>query len=158
MQPSNRVFGQMSGLIREFNTAGLRAANAAALEAKRIHLTEIRRAAGGDLRLSKVGTRGAALNVRYRAATSEANPVAIVQAVGPLHLLENPIKPHTMRARPRRGKRGVLSTPYGPRAQVQHPGVNRPKRPWAKGRVLAHPAIERTIRRQYGSAVARGMR
>lgn len=154
-QPSARVFGQMGGLAREIQNASLRATNAAAAEAKRIHVLELRKASGGDLRMSGVGQRGAAVNVRYQAAKSTSNPSAIVRAVGPVHLLERPIKPHPIA--PRRRKK-ALTTPYGPRKSVQHPGVQNPAQPWARALPRVRPAVDRIIRRQFGSAFARGLR
>lgn len=156
--PSARVAQQMGNLFREITTAGPKAINAAAAAAKTIHLAEIRRASGGDLRLSGVGAKGAPVNVRYQAIASSQDAAAMVRAVGPLHLLERPIKPHVILPRSRRGRVGVLATPYGPRRRVQHPGVSSPRRPWAIGFVRAKPAITKIIQRQYGSAFARGVR
>lgn len=153
--PSGRVVEQMTRLSREISTAGVRATNAAAAEAKRIHLQEIRRAVGGDMRMSGVGRRGARVNVRYMAARSESNPVAVISAVGPLHLLERPIKAHPIRPR---GRKKALLTPAGPRRSVMHPGVSSPKRPWQIGRNRAQPAVTKVVHRQYGSAFARGLR
>lgn len=153
--PSARVIDQMFRLSREISAAGVRATNAAALEAKKIHVQEIRRAVGTDLRMSGVGRSGARVNVRYMAARSESNPVAVISAVGPLHLVERPVKPHSIRPR---GRKKAVLTPAGPRRSVMHPGVRSPKRPWQIGRGRARPTVSKMIQRQYGSAFARGLR
>lgn len=146
----------MANLIREVTTAGTKATNAAAVAAKTIHVAEIRRASGGDLRLSGVGLKGAAVGVRYQPSTVGEVSSVFMKATGPLHLLENPSKPHPIVPR-RKGYR-ALNTRYGPRARVQHPGVANPKRPWAQGFVRARPVVTRIVQHQYGSAFARGVR
>lgn len=146
----------MANLIKEVTTAGPKATIAAANAAKQIHLAEIRRAAGGDLRLGGVGVAGAPVGVRYKPSASGSTASVFMAATGPLHLVENPIKPHPIGPR-RRGVR-ALGTKYGPRARVQHPGVSRPKQPWRRGAAQAKPVVSRIVQRQYGSAFARGVR
>lgn len=133
----------------------------AALKAKTIHVGFLRQATGGDLRMSGVGRNGTRVNARYD-TTRAGN--AVVYARGPVHLLERPSKPHEIIVRSKQRRRRsysgakALGVPGRPVAKVQHPGVRNPKRPWSRGAAAARPVIERTIRRQYGTAFARAMR
>lgn len=149
------VAARMQKVGLEVQRADRVAANAAALAAKTVLLASLDTAVSGR-RLSRVGRNGARLGVRYD-VKGVGSPTALVRATGPWHLIENPIKPHEERpkAKRRAGKK-ALSTPYGPRASVQHPGVKNPKRPWAKGRPAANAAAEKTLGRTYRAAFRRG--
>lgn len=136
---------------------------AATKESVAVFEREIRRASGGDMRLSKVGTKGARVGVRTRTnKLGETTTSVLIAATGPLHLIEGPIKPHVITSKGLRGSRrsraalvgsgGALSirgrsrTFIGPtlkasrlklpdggyRFYVNHPGVSKPKKPWAK--------------------------
>lgn len=143
-------------MTAEFGQARKVAVERAAFEAKKVIASEIR-SATGDMRMSGVGTKGARVGVRYDMKGTE-NPTALVRATGPLHLVERPVKPHVIAPKKRgRGKRKkAVTTPYGPRASVQHPGVQNPKRPWSKGKQQAEPRVKREVSAVFGRAFARG--
>lgn len=154
--PSNvgpSVAARMQKVAGEVGRADRVAANGAGLAAETVLLAEVGKAAPG-LRLRGVGRTGAKVGVRHNVRGAKS-PTAIVRAVGPLHLIENPSKPHEIQPRKRGGKK-ALSTPYGPRASVQHPGVRNPKRPWAKGKPKAEAAAVKVLDHTYRSAFKRG--
>jgi hypothetical protein len=125
---------------REIALAGAKAA-------KPIHLGVMRSDAGGDLRLSHVGRRGAAIGVRYdvRGDTAE------VKATGPVPLLANPIRPHRIPKAGRRRK--VIVIPgVGVRASANHPGT-RGKDTWDKGREKAAPHVRTAVGRKSDEVV-----
>lgn len=180
--PVARAVGsRMSKLSAELGAATRTAVERGAFEAKRTIAAEIRRASGGDNRLSKVGSQpGAKVGVRYD-IKGEINPTALVRATGPVHLLEHVSKAHliipkkTGRGSKGRGSRrenkqalydalfgnqwaGVkpLKTPYGPRFRVQHPGVKQPKKPFETGFKKAEPRVRREVGSVTRSAFARG--
>lgn len=156
MQPSQKVAMRMNRLVSEFTSAERTATRQAAMVAKEIQNAAIRSAVGADMRLSGVGPRGARVGTRFNFI---GNGDALVKATGPLHLVENPSKPHAIPgARRRRGPRRPLATPYGPRWSVNHPGVRDPKQPWKKGSRAARLAVRKTMDRRYGSAFVRAMR
>lgn len=146
----------MSRLTREVKNAEKSAVNRASLEAKTIHLAELRTVAPSG-RLRNVGKSGAKLNVRY----DVTGTTSLLRATGPWHLIENPIKAHpiAVRARRRGGARAkALATPYGPRASVQHPGVQRTSGPWKRGAVKARPVVTKRVHNAFSDAWARGIR
>ena len=160
-QPSQQVVARMARLGVEFTRAGAVSVQRAALQAKNAQQSALRQASGGDLRMSGVGAKGARVGARYVVTkTGEA----MVFATGPVHLLEHPSQPHEITPKRNRRKRGRGSGPKAlamsphPVASVKHPGVRSPKRPWAKGFVVARPIAGRTIKQQYGAAFARSMR
>lgn len=156
---------------------------AAARSAKSIHMAELRSATGGDLHMSGVGVKGAKVGVRYFPPKGEHSDT-LIKATGPVHLLEHVSQAHPIfprgvgrakgrsRVAQREAKQALynalfggtysgvkpLRTPWGPRMRVNHPGVANPKKPWAKGAARAKPMITNVVRRQYGSAFARGVR
>lgn len=150
------VGSRMAKLTKDVGAARKTAVERAAFGAKKEIVQEVRQASG-DLRLSGVGRSGARVNVGYDIKGGADNPVALVKARGPLHLVENPVKPHdiTPKARRRGGKRAVV-TPFGPKAKVRHPGVRSPKKPWAKGKRRAEPIIKREVAAVFSKAFARG--
>lgn len=154
--PSAQVVARMGRLAAEVARSEKTAVLEAAKKAKVVHLAELKIASGGDLRMSGVGRSGARVGVRYL-----PTPVGtVVQATGPVHLLERPSKAHeiTPRKRARARRARALATPYGPRARVWHPGVRKPSKPWAKGFLRARPVVTKTIEQQYGAAFTRAMR
>lgn len=181
-QPSVRVASQMASLVSNFTGADRSAVSEAGLLAKRIQIDELRKATGGDLRMSGVGSEpGAKVSARYDVLSGGKG--VVVKARGPVHLLERPSKPHTIipkqvgrGARGRGAKRankqalynalfgsqyaGVkpLKTPYGPRFRVNHPGVKNPRKPWERGFKRAVPVIDRTVKQKYGAAFGRSLR
>src|SRR5262245_32516577 len=127
-------FGEFAVKLGAFGSQ-LPASMAAATGKAALHVTSSVRDAtradsGGDMRLSGVGLRGARVGARYDVKGTQ-NPVALIRATGPMHFLERGAGPHQIRPRRRRGKR-ALSTPYGPRASVQHPG-SPGKQTWSRG-------------------------
>lgn len=74
------------------------AVGAAAQVVKDATIPYVRRATGGDLRLSGVGKKGARIGVRYN-VRGQANATAIVSATGPAQLVERDVKPHVVTSR-----------------------------------------------------------
>jgi hypothetical protein len=131
----------------------------AAMVAKKAHLAVIQRDAGGDLKLSRVGKRGAKVGARYDISGDRAE----IKATGPLHFLANPMSPHRIPKARRRGRRRVVVVPglsvrqgdKGIRAWVQHPGT-RGKDTWNKGIDNARPKVSKVMRSQMANVVKRG--
>lgn len=181
-QPSVKVLRQMTALVGNFQDADRSAVSEAGLLAKRLHLDELRKATGGDLRMSGVGSEpGAKVGARYDVLSGDKG--AVVKATGPVHLLEHPSKAHTIipkqvgrgskgRGSKRANKQALydalfgskyagakpLKTPWGPRYRVEHPGVRNPKKPWQRGFRRAAPVIKRTVERKYGQAFGRSLK
>lgn len=99
-----------------------------------------------DMRMSGVGRRGARVAVRVRVT---GDGVGTVEAVGPVHLLERPTKPHMIpRQSTRRRRRRVVVIPgVGPRAWARHPGTPG-MRTWSRGQREAQPVIAAEMRRR----------
>lgn len=140
-----------------FATAGLpmgarKGVEKAALVATTAARASIAAGSGGDSRMSNVGRSGGAkVGARYDVKGAQ-NPTALVRATGPLHLLDNPTAPHQITPRSLRkgrsraskgafynalfgggsgfGTAKPLSTPYGPRYRVQHPGTKGKRTFW----------------------------
>lgn len=128
---------------REMLTAG-------AVAAKRAQLEVMQRDAGGDLRLSHVGKRGARIGARFDLVAGEA----FVKATGPVPLLANPTKPHTIPRAGRRRPKGLLIPGVGVRASVNHPGT-KGKDTWNRGRESAQPKIRAAIGEKSDAIVRR---
>lgn len=132
-----------------------RGISAAALHTKRSIEAEMS-AAGVGKRLSGVGTRGARIGVRYDVRGTD-NPVALVRATGPFHLVERSTRAHSItpkkRARRAQRKRALAIPGVGPRASAQHPGT-RGKHAFAKGVERAKPGVRRII----GESVVKALR
>lgn len=94
----------------------------ACLAGKQVMLAGLVVAAGGR-RLKGVGKSGANLNVRYRVFGYQ-NPVGTISYVGPVHLLNNPTRPHEIT--PRR-KKALSAGGAWAAASVQHPGTRGKK-------------------------------
>ena len=105
---------QLVGKIRRFGTEfeSLNAASvaAAAQAVKDVTEPKVRRATGGDGRLSGVGRNGARIGVRYD-VKGTVNATALVKATGPAHLVESDTKPHVVASRygPKRTRRARSS-------------------------------------------------
>jgi hypothetical protein len=121
---------------------------AGAKVAKDAQLDVMRPDSGGDLRLSGVGRRGAAIGARYDLRGDTAD----IKATGPLPLIANPIKAHRIpKARGRRRK--VLAIPgIGVRASAMHPGT-KGKDTWNRGRERATPRIKTAVSRKSDEVV-----
>ncbi len=116
-----------------------RTVEAAAAMVKSTAVSELRRAAGADLRLSGVGKRGARIGARYDRGKSTST--AIVRALGPVQLVESNTKPHRVPKKRTRGRRRVVVIPgVGVRASANHPGT-RGKHPWARAMDRAIPKV-----------------
>lgn len=113
--------------------------NKAALFTKTVIQHEIEAVAPGR-RMRGVGRRGAKVGAGYKIY----GHTAVVQARGPLHLLERSTKPHEITPK-KRNKKQALSTPYGPRRRVKHPGT-RGKHPWRKGVTKAAPLVPKAFK------------
>jgi hypothetical protein len=96
--------------------------SAAALVITREVRQRTRAATGGDMRLSGVGLRGARVGARYDVRGVE-NPVALVRATGPYHLLERDTRAHGIAPRKRRRTRALRFRDGTFAASVQHPGT-----------------------------------
>lgn len=179
-QVSRGVAGRVAKIGFEVQKANKTSVTRAAFVAKDMIQHEIKRVAPSG-RLRNVGSSpGAKIGVRYDVKGTK-NPTALVRAIGPLHLLENPISPHVIipkkvgrgakgRGSRRENKQALydalfggtyagqkpMRTPYGPRFRVEHPGVQNQPRPWAKGVQRARPMVKREVDRTYVNAFKRG--
>lgn len=122
--------------------------NKAALFTKTVIQREIEAVAPGR-RMRGVGLRGARVGAGYKVGPH----TAIVQARGPLHLLERGTKPHEITNRKRRKKKG-MTTPYGVRKRVMHPGT-RGKYPWRKGVAKAGPLVPKVFKQGFYEPIER---
>jgi hypothetical protein len=127
----------------------------AALAAKAEQQDEMRRDAGGDLRLSRVSSgRGAAIGARYDLIGTGASTLATVKATGPVPLIANNVKAHRI-PRANRRRRGVLSIPgIGVRASAQHPGT-KGKDTWDDGRTKAVRKVDVIVAKRTDIVVRR---
>jgi len=109
------------------------------------------RAVTGDSRLSGVG-RGARVGAKY---TVLSGGDAIIQATGPLHLIERPTRAHEIEPRGRRRSRGNRRPALylgGSRFYARvHARGTRGKRPFAKGIAASAPQATR----QYQAEITR---
>lgn len=132
----------------------------------------------GDSTMSNVGRGGAKVGARYDVKGTQ-NPSALIRATGPLHLLDNPTRPHVIvprglkkgRSRASKGdfynalfgggsgfgSAKPLRTPYGPRYRVQHPGT-RGKRTFWRGIDAARPLVPITFRTEVSRQMVRHFR
>jgi hypothetical protein len=101
-------------------------------------------------RLRGVGRRGAKIGVGFN-IVGATNPVALVAARGPVHLIERDTAAHQITVRGRGA--AALSTPAGPRRSVQHPGTTG-QHPFEHGVARAVPVAEEIIRRTTFAAYA----
>lgn len=101
--------------VPELRTAQARGVQKAALEAKTIINTEIRKVAGADMRLSGAGKRGARVGARYDIKGS-TNPTALIRALGPIQLIERDTKPHLIAPRASFVTRGGVRVRQGRRS------------------------------------------
>lgn len=132
-----------------------RGINAAALHTKRSIEAEMGAAGISGGRLRGVGTKGARIGVRYDVKGTD-NPVALVRATGPFHLIERSTRPHRITPKSRRRgqrKRAVAIPGVGPRASAQHPGT-KAKAVFSKGVERAQPGVRRIV----GESVMKAIR
>ena len=143
---------------------------------------QIRAATGGTMRLSGTSKRGQTIRSTYDMLRKEpTNPGAIVKAVGSkFQLIERDTRPHRItprrsarfearqvgralvassggRVRRSRARRPTLSTPYGPRPYVDHPGT-KGKHPFENGVRLTAPQVPRLLARQVNRSMAQVFR
>ena len=164
-----------------YATGGIPQANLAAVQKAALFVTQAARASitagsGGDARLSGVGRvpGGARVGARFD-VKGTTNPTAVVRATGPLHLLDNPTRAHQITARVGKGRSrasrsafynaifggsggfaGVrpMSTPYGPRFRVQHPGTAGKRTFWSAVD-RAGPMVPRVFAEAYRESMRR---
>lgn len=108
-----------------------------------------------SLRMSGVGANGANVDVRF----TVKGAAGLVQAVGPLHLLERDNRAHAIASR--RAKTLRLP-PVGPkgtgiRRAVKHPGTTG-QHPFAKGVAKGLPATERAMAAVLVQATTKALR
>lgn len=141
-------------------------------------------ASGGDSRLSGVGKTGARVGAKYSVRGGDS-PTGLVTAIGPLQLIERDTQEHgelprsVGRIQGRRTKEAryaakqrlynalfgsggfsgatPLSTPYGPRYRVQHPGT-RGKHPFERAVDATVPDAPRIFQRELEAALRRAFR
>lgn len=119
----------------------------AAFAMKEVHTAGLfHDAAGGRLR--RVGKNGAKLSVRYKLHGGSANPSAIVEAVGPWQILNNPAKAHLIKSKMRK----AVSFNGVARRSVQHPG-HKGKFTWQKAQPAAGIAGTKELNKHMVTAV-----
>ncbi len=131
---------KMATAPAQFDAAKKKMVTAAALAITTTVRGEIAAATKGSSRLSGVGRKGVKVGAGYD-VKGTANPTAIVQARGPLQLIERNTKAHPIRPRRRGGRLalGSESRGFGPVASVaDHPGTTG-KHPFEKGVVRGVP-------------------
>lgn len=111
----------------------------------------IRRATGGDGRLSHAGGK-AGRTIRTKTVVTDSGLTIRIHAVGPLQLVDNPTKAHDIgpkvKGRSKGKRRTAVSSPWGPRAVVYHPGT-KGKHSWQAGEHAAKPQAERELSASY---------
>jgi hypothetical protein len=127
-----------------------------AIAAKKAQLDEMRSDAGGDLRLSHVGRRGANIGARFDLRGTGRTTSAEIKATGPVPILANPTKPHRI-PRARKGRRVISIPGIGVRASANHPGT-KGKDTWVKGREKAQPRVKTVIGRKTDEVVTKAFR
>ncbi len=124
--------GKMAKAPAQFEAVNRKIVAAAALAITTTVRAEIAIATHGSNRLSGVGRKGVKVGVGYD-IKGTANPTALVQARGALHLIERNAKPHDIRPRKRGGKRALGNESKGfAAASAHHPGTTG-KHPFEKG-------------------------
>lgn len=174
-----KSFGEFA--VDAFNMAAslpdatAKATASAALEVTNTIRAEIRTDSGGDMVLSGMGAKvGARYSVR-----GGSSPTALISATGPMQILESDTQSHSIlsggvgrakgrsRAARRQAKQELynalfggqfsgarpLSTPYGPRYSVNHPGT-KGKKTWSRGVEKAAPHVPKV----YQDALAKHLR
>lgn len=142
---------RINKIERAINDSKKETLRRAAQAAKEAQEETMRGDAGGDLRLSRVRSgRGARIGARAGFGLDGAT----VKALGPVPLIANPIKAHTIT-----GKRGrSLAIPgIGVRRSAQHPGTPG-KDTWNRGREHAEPKVTRIVGKRTDDVVAKAFR
>ena len=152
----------------------------AAVEAKKAHLTVLRRDSGGDLKLSHVGrAKGRPGNAKIGARFDikiggSGKSVAVVKATGPVPIIANNTSGHVIRSAYSKGKarkgfvgptfggqfkggnKAVLHIPgIGFRRSARHPGT-RGKDSWWEGERLGRPRVAKTMDKEINNIIKRG--
>ena len=145
-------FAQQAGpkFTKQLRTLELRGALAGALVVKTAVEGSIAASGASNMKLSNAGRNGAPIGARVRKRSHDA----IVTAKGPLWLLDNPTKPHVIKARAntftakgtrRKGAKALNIPGVGPRASVVSPGT-KGKRTFHKGVAAAAPEVPKAVR------------
>lgn len=140
-----------------------RAPRVAVTRAAQAMTTEVRQhiagATGGDSRLSGVGRKGAKVGAGYKVLSANK---AIIQARGPLHLVERTNKDHAVVPKARRVARGgrvAMRMPDGRfRRGPIHVRGSKGKQPFEKGTRAGIPAAAQEIRQAFSAALRRGLK
>lgn len=169
----DKLTGSVAQTVPELRTAQGRGVQKAALEAKTIINTEIRKVTG-DMRLSGVGKRGARVGARYDIKGS-TNPTALIRALGPIQLIERDTKPHLIvprasfvtrggvrvrqgrrsaAGRRLRGGRTALLIGGNLRASAEHPGT-KGQHPFQRGAQRAAKVTPQIFREQVEQGLRR---
>lgn len=177
--------GQMrrktTGMATKISGASRTSVARAAQQMKRAVETTLDRDVPGRV-LKRVGKKGARLSVSYRVRDNRSDSSAMLRAVGPWQIINNPAKPHKIyrkgaRQKGRGARRanrqaifnelfgatgaytgGALSMPDGRyRHVVDHPG-HAGKQTWQRGVAAGRPEAEQTMRRSTRDALIEGMR
>lgn len=129
-----------------------RGVESAALLVKNAVNAQLRVAVGADLRMSGVRKKGARVGARYEKGQSKST--AVVQAFGPMPLIENDTPPHRIpKVRGRRARKRVVVIPgVGVRAWAHHPGT-KGKRPWERAINRSVPKVPAVIQAETGKAL-----
>lgn len=111
--------------------------------------TEIRRAVGGDMRMSGVGRRGARVGASFD-VRGDVNPTALIKGTGAIMLIEKDTPAHRIPKSGGRKKRVVIDGhPYH---HAFHPGTSG-KQPFAKGVAKAGPDTPKIFQSEIRKAI-----
>jgi hypothetical protein len=173
---TSRSFAELGGKLGQLSNELQSSMSVAALDrlaslAKKLLLAELARAVGADLRMSRVGPKGARLGVASDVKQGQT-PTAMVRATGPWQLIEGDTDPHVIlprgvgraKGRSKAARHAArqelynalfgsgpgrqvtpLRTPFGPRNRVLHPGT-KGKHPFANGVERAQSLTAITLR------------
>ena len=187
MSTPAQFYTSMKALPLEIEKATGRGVAKAALELTAAARRNIAVASGGDSRLSGVGPRGARVGARYKVTERGfgGDYSALVTADGPVQLIERDTDPHDEfsrsvsrakgRSRLARSEAAArfynalfggdsafagtspMSTPYGPRYRVNHPGT-KGKHPFKRAVAEVAPHAPRIFQEQVHDALHRVFR
>jgi hypothetical protein len=109
------------------------------------------RGATGDMRMSGVGKRGAKIGARYD-VKGNTNPVALIRATGPAHLIERDTQAHRIPRERSRGRKRYAAFGGSVYSRVEHPGT-RGKHPFERGWKKAAPQTPAIFQREVRAAL-----
>lgn len=151
---------KMLGFANAVKGADRAGVNAGALILTNSVRAAIAAAAPGS-RLHGVGRKGAKVGARYNVIGVD-HPTALIQASGPLQLIERPTSAHRIepRSKPGSRRRGARALTFDgvARGGVNHPGSHKPKHPFAKGIEAGIPLAREAIVNRYSTAAIKGFK